>query len=40
MLPIPDDLGRSSLWSVNADGSNRTLLVDGAEIGAWNSVQN
>jgi Tol biopolymer transport system component len=30
-----DELGISSLWSINADGSNVRLLVDGATNGDW-----
>ena len=35
LLPVPDDRGKPSLWSVNADGTHPTLLVDGAGVGAW-----
>ncbi len=27
-----------SLWSVNADGRDRTMLVDGADLGQWQWV--
>jgi hypothetical protein len=35
LLPVPDDRGKASLWSVNADGTDPTLLVEGATVGAW-----
>ena len=35
LLPVPDDRGNASLWGVNADGTDPRLLVDGADVGAW-----
>jgi Tol biopolymer transport system component len=35
LLPGPDDGGRPSLWSVNADGTDPRLLIEGADVGAW-----
>ena len=35
LLPVPGDRGRPSLWSVNADGTDPRLLVEGATVGAW-----
>jgi hypothetical protein len=35
LLPVPGDRGRPSLWSVNVDGTDPRLLVEGATVGAW-----
>ena len=35
LLPVPDDRGNASLWSVNADGTDPRLLIEGASVGAW-----
>jgi hypothetical protein len=35
LLPKPDGRGRPSLWSVNADGTDPRLLIEGADVGAW-----
>ena len=35
LLPVPDDRERPSLWSVNVDGTDPQLLVEGATVGAW-----
>ena len=34
-----DQAGRTTLWTVNVDGTHRTLVVAGAESGYWQPVQ-